>query len=99
MLCDEKSEKANDYPPANSRAAPQQNRKRERKPSLRRQVFTRDGNKYTRCDSTHALEVDHVIPKAKGGSDTLENLRLLCRSCNQRAAINEFGQEKMNHYM
>lgn len=95
-LCD-LVEKPNDSPPANSRAAPR--KKRAGRPPLYRKVFARDGHKCTVCGSTHALEVDHIIPRAKGGSDTLENLRLLCRSCNQRAAINEFGQEKMNQYM
>lgn len=29
------------------------------------------------------LEVDHVIARSKGGTDHLENLQLLCGSCNQ----------------
>ena len=28
------------------------------------------------------LTVDHVIPQAKGGSDHLDNLQLLCGACN-----------------
>lgn len=51
------------------------------------------------CQSTYALEIDHIVPKAKGGSDDSENLRLLCRSCNQRAAIKVFGAEKMAEYL
>ena len=94
LLCDNSAEKPNDSPPAAPRVTA-----RQRKPSRWKQVFTRDGGKCTLCGSTHALEVDHIIPKAKGGPDTLENLRLLCRSCNQRAAVKEYGQEKMNQYM
>ena len=30
------------------------------------------------------LEVDHVVPRAEGGSDTLDNLQLLCVRCNRR---------------
>lgn len=62
---------------------------------LRRAVWRRDEAKCKRCSSTHALEIDHVTPFALGGGTTLENLRLLCRSCNQFAAIEVFGAEKV----
>ena len=28
------------------------------------------------------LEIDHKIPKSRGGPSTIENFQLLCRSCN-----------------
>lgn len=28
------------------------------------------------------LTVDHIVPQAKGGTDHLENLQLLCGACN-----------------
>lgn len=34
------------------------------------------------------LEVDHVIPKAKGGQDDDKNLQLLCGNCNRRKGKN-----------
>ena len=34
------------------------------------------------CGSTRDLHVDHKIPRAKGGSDHMDNLWLLCRLCN-----------------
>ena len=30
-----------------------------------------------------AFEVDHVIPRAGGGQDNIENLQLLCAHCNR----------------
>ncbi len=36
------------------------------------------------CGATDTpLQVDHVRPKARGGSDRVSNLALACRSCNQ----------------
>ena len=29
------------------------------------------------------FEIDHVIPRAKGRSDHVENLQLLCGTCNR----------------
>jgi hypothetical protein len=66
---------------------------------IRRQVWRRDKNKCTNCSSTYALEIDHIIPSAKGGPSTLKNIRLLCRSCNQRAAISHFGVKKIEKYL
>ncbi len=62
---------------------------------VRRQVWQRDKGQCSNCHSTFALEIDHVRPRAVGGPSTLENTRLLCRACNQRAAIDYFGLSKM----
>ena len=32
----------------------------------------------------HALTLDHIIPRAKGGQDTMQNYCLLCGACNSR---------------
>jgi hypothetical protein len=37
---------------------------------------------YPEAASSTPLEVDHIVPEAKGGSTTLDNLALSCRSCN-----------------
>ena len=37
------------------------------------------------------LEVDHVIAKAKGGTDHIDNLQLLCSACNRKKG--DRGQE------
>lgn len=47
-------------------------------------VFDRDGGKCVLCGSTDDLQFDHILHHSKGGADSVENLRLLCRTCNQR---------------
>ena len=32
--------------------------------------------------SAYAFEVEHILPRVQGGSDTPENLALSCRACN-----------------
>lgn len=54
--------------------------------ALRRYILTRD-KACVRCGSTFKLEIDHIQPFSMGGKTTKENLRVLCRSCNQRARI------------
>jgi HNH endonuclease len=46
-------------------------------------VWRRDGGHCTRCGSREKLEYDHIIPVAKGGSNTARNIELLCESCNR----------------
>ncbi|MGE3260674.1 MAG: HNH endonuclease [Bacteriovoracia bacterium] len=90
VLCDQVIENQTKF------AAPQIS-KRQSVAARRRAVLAR--GRCEKCDSRHALEVDHRVPKALGGKDTIENLRLLCRSCNQRAAIEIFGIDKMEKYL
>jgi HNH endonuclease len=37
---------------------------------------------YPEAASSTPLEIDHIIPEARGGRTTIENLALCCRSCN-----------------
>lgn len=58
-------------------------------PKLRRYIIERDGCTCKQCgNSTYnepnlLLEVDHIIPVAKGGMTTEENLQTLCWKCNR----------------
>ncbi len=53
---------------------------------LRFEVFKRDGFKCAYCGKSPpavTLEVDHIEPKSKGGSDCIENLITACFDCNR----------------
>lgn len=51
----------------------------------RKNIFRRDGHKCQYCGrSDLALTIDHVIPKARGGSDGWENLVTACTRCNNK---------------
>ena len=66
---------------------------------VRRAVLERDGFRCTytspegeRCECRRFLQIHHERAWAKGGPETLENLRLLCAPHNQLLAELEFGQ-------
>ena len=40
---------------------------------------------------TPATEVDHIIPKAKGGTDDLDNLQAINKECHKRKTTKENG--------
>ncbi|MFA5847922.1 MAG: HNH endonuclease [Thermodesulfovibrionales bacterium] len=51
---------------------------------VRMYVWRRDAGKCVKCDSQRNLEFDHIIPVAKGGSNTERNIQLLCEACNRQ---------------
>jgi hypothetical protein len=64
-----------------------------------RVVAKRDGKCCTyvspegvRCDSRSFLEYDHIVPVAKGGRATVDNIRQRCRAHNQYDAERVFGR-------
>jgi len=70
--------------------------------SVRRAVWERDQGRCTfisitggRCRVRLYLEMDHVVPVARGGKATVANLRLRCSSHNQLEAEHVFGEEFM----
>lgn len=62
--------------------------------TLREALLEHWGRKCAYCDEENVpLEVDHIHPKSKGGSNRFNNLTLACRKCNQNKgnqSIDEF---------
>ena len=48
----------------------------------RYRILERDEHKCRNCGSTERLQIDHVIPRSKGGDGTDDNLQVLCLRCN-----------------
>jgi 5-methylcytosine-specific restriction endonuclease McrA len=55
-------------------------------------VFARDGRICRYCGSDEEpLHIDHIISRKRGGTHNLENLQVLCKSCNLRKSSKEEG--------
>ena len=74
--------------------------------SRKRRVFERDKYRCQYCGTDMTLHfayphlgvitVDHMVPKAAGGSNRIQNLVTCCRPCNQRKRnlpIEDFADE------
>lgn len=68
---------------------------------IQKAVFKRDDYTCKYCGKRGGkLEVDHVIPFSKGGSDDLSNLVTSCRHCNAQKhdkTLEEFMKWKKEH--
>jgi 5-methylcytosine-specific restriction protein A len=51
------------------------------------------------CGRTTDLEVDHIVPRAEGGSDDRANLQVLCHRCHKMKTQGESkrGMRRANH--
>ena len=49
----------------------------------RRAVFARDGHRCQYCGNA-AENIDHVVPRSRGGTHTWDNVVACCRPCNSR---------------
>lgn len=62
---------------------------------LRLQVLRRDQHLCVVCRAAGrvrvATEVDHVVPRAKGGTDALANLQAICTPCHKAKTIADAG--------
>lgn len=56
--------------------------------SQRFKIFQRDGFRCRYCGSGDRLTVDHVVPRSKGGANTVDNLVTACAACNAGKGAN-----------
>lgn len=56
-----------------------------KKVSLNRQnIYKRDNHRCVYCGAASDLTLDHVLPRARGGTDSWENLVTACNRCNSQ---------------
>ena len=66
-----------DYPQKRSRANIHISKR-----CIRDEVFDLYGEKCLKCGSTKNIQLDHIVPVKKGGSNEIDNLQPLCNVCN-----------------
>ena len=88
-----------------SRGANPEPRSRHIPAAVRDNVFVRDKGRCTyvssngkHCGSTQALQIDHIKPFTRGGSNSVSNLRLLCAKHNRLAAQEVFGADAVKRF-
>ena len=60
-------------------------------------LVIRDGRRCAYCGLEKVpLEIDHIIPKSRGGPNRLQNLVLSCKECNS-ARANKLPHEIKNN--
>lgn len=49
---------------------------------IRDNIFSIYKHICTKCGSNEKLEIDHIYPYSKGGTNKISNLQVLCKKCN-----------------
>ncbi|MGA8891803.1 MAG: HNH endonuclease signature motif containing protein [Anaeromyxobacteraceae bacterium] len=83
--------------------AHQEKRRASVPPKVKREVLKRDGGKCAwplanggTCGSEVRTEIDHVVPRGRGGPSTVDNCRVLCDVHNREAARQVYGDAHMD---
>ena len=73
-------------PPQQIRTEMEDEKKSEREAwlEIRSQILLRDHFRCQECGFYKHLEVHHIVPKSKGGTDDPENLVTLCQRCHSK---------------
>lgn len=54
-------------------------------------VMRRDGGRCRNCGSGTDIQFDHIYPYSRGGTSTVNNIQLLCGSCNRAKSNKVLG--------
>lgn len=65
--------------------------------TIARRIRRRDGNQCRKCGSTEHLQVDHIVPVARGGLTIDSNLWTLCAHCHSRRAGHQKAASLITH--
>ncbi len=72
---------------------------------IKDKVIVRDGFRCTfvsqdgvKCNATKGLHLDHITPRGRGGSNSFQNLRVLCGAHNRLVAEQVYGKEFMGRF-
>ena len=52
-----------------------------------------------KCEEQIGLQFDHILPKSRGGTERLENIRHLCKTHNLYEATKILGLDVMKPYL
>lgn len=77
----------------------EKNKRTPLSPRLRFQILRRDGYTCQYCGKTgkdSELEIDHVIPVSRGGTNDEGNLQVACRDCNRGKMADEIISDNEN---
>lgn len=74
--------------------------------AIRNAIFRRDQGRCQyqdvksgrRCHSSYGAEIDHIVPRALGGTNDPDNLRVACRTHNLLYAERTFGRNKIDKF-
>lgn len=69
---------------------------------IKKALLERDGEICSICGTKldfDNISVDHIFPKGLGGGDDLNNLRLVCKSCNSKYAKRAFNGYEFEKYI
>ena len=68
------------------------------KPRVRKLVYDKYGGCCLCCGSDNELQIDHVIPVSMGGENKIDNLQLLCKSCNVKKGIRSTDYRNIDNH-